>query len=359
MPKHAPKRKASAGVKKATNRAMGRAELQDGPSTSRQRLSVSEDEASSPQEAAGMHAVLAELRRMSDKIDSIQEEQVSLRRDHDNMRLEVEQSGQEGQIQGLPLEPAVSGGSVVHPQAVRLVGELTGEGHSVTRFHPVVCHLDDKIRSRIWAKEAIDFKLLLDKSKQVQGPLKLQLELGENPTLVCNPESDSKKISRNDWLLAWNVFTAVYTSRHQNDIMGVHRHFERVFRLMQENQDWQGYDLAYRRSVQTGMLSWGEPDVDLYAQCRLHFVRHEQQGRQTPASRKGNPLPFPFRVPRGYCVKFNKYRCDASDCSYRHACFSCEGRHPRTLCPKDKQNYSGNSTPKQPSRLLPIDGNKN
>ena len=91
---------------------MGQVKLKDGPSFSRQRISVSKDDALSPQEAAGMHAVLTELRRMSDKIDSIQEEQVTLRRDHDNMRLEVKQSGQEqvGQNQGLLLEPAVSRG---------------------------------------------------------------------------------------------------------------------------------------------------------------------------------------------------------------------------------------------------------
>ena len=42
--------------------------------------------------------------------------------------------------------------------------------------------------------------------------------------------------------------------RHPEDSFGMARHFERVLDLMEEGQDWGGYDETYRQNIQQELV---------------------------------------------------------------------------------------------------------
>jgi hypothetical protein len=175
---------------------------------------------------------------------------------------------------------------------------------------PVDLHLDDNTRARIWAGEAVDFRLLLPQQpKDKDG------------------KEEKRPILEWEWVRAFNVFCAVYLDKKD-----VHRalaaHMGNVMELMQKKGDWRGYDTRFRLAIQGGFMGWGDFNPGLFTEARLEVPRNGDKGVKGGAPYgKGTPIP------RSFCYPFhNQGVCARRECRFKHFCFKCGDKHSILAC---------------------------
>ena len=220
--------------------------------------------------------------------------------------------------------------------AQALASEITGER--------VDLFISDKMKQKIWAHEAINLALLLKEEK-----VSYRFEMSESDNgpsiLVSEKEATASNIGKNQWISAWNIFSAIYLERYPGLVGGLATHFKYVMELMEVGADWKGYDLAFRKMIEGGMVSWGSMAVGIFA--KHHLRRPTQQNNQTPnrqenanAKKKGN------YVPPGWCRDFHsKGKCSRNSCPYNHTCHKCKtGNHPALKCTINKKDSEAKDT---------------
>ena len=310
------------------------------------------------QAEAPLTAVLAELKQLAAKQEQLQQEVAAANaaRQQDSLQLRAEMlqlqaSGQQQpmvlDLEHAPVRPAASTqpeGSTAALNNPELQPELasyiTGEREP---FVPVDLHIDDKLKNRIWANEAIDMALLVKGGESVSVGLQITKSTQGSLVQIAEVPQKASFLSESQWLAAWNIFGAIYLQRHPGEAPKLAVHFQQVQKLMQLKADWRGYDTAIRRMIQQGRQRWGQHNPSIFTDARLKFITTQgfQAGGQNQRSR--------FPVPQGFCFAFGQnQKCLRRSCIFKHSCAHCGAPHATLTCGKGLEKKAG--VPNQPFR---------
>jgi hypothetical protein len=125
--------------------------------------------------------------------------------------------------------------------------------------------VSDRIKSKIWSKQFIDFATLLSKDKKSRSKLSLQVEQSDDPgkltirQLDTNGESELTVSTMHDWITAWNRFSAIYCLKFRNEQAKLAKHLEAVRNIADARGNWQTYDIVidFRTLVAHVEVEWG------------------------------------------------------------------------------------------------------
>ena len=193
---------------------------------------------------------------------------------------------------------------------------------------PVDARVPLKLKSKIWNQEYIDFGHLLV-NPNLEGKFQLTLQNSDetsSPSLSFESVTKPKKIYNIDtWLTAFHVFVGVYTSRYPTEAPSLMKYGEIVQDLAVRGHNWRFYDESFRllRQTQSSTLPWGAVHFELWLRSQQGSSRRNSGSLGHSSAKPGHLL----NVPTGYCYKFHK-GVDCPGCSYKHACFKCDGAHP-------------------------------
>ena len=214
----------------------------------------------------------------------------------------------------------------VHPEARRMAEEMMGR-RAVGNGEPVDLFIDNKIRQRILAHEAIDLALLLPKANKAGG--KWLFSNNEDGYSVSHiPDNRKSSLEKNQWRDAWLIYSTIYTKQYPELVDGLNAHAKVVYELMDNNNDWAGYDFAFRKMVERNANVWGDTNSALYSKAaarRQPFVKNMQSKHKKQHNAQ--------KVPHGHCYDFHyKLSCGRQQCKYKHTCPKCGGEHPSAQC---------------------------
>ncbi|XP_070185637.1 uncharacterized protein [Littorina saxatilis] len=342
-----PKRAASRRVAEVTRAVTGRPT----PSATVQRVTEATRAAavqastSNPGEAeTGLAAVLAEMRQMAEQA---QKDIAALTQD--NQRLREAAARCPDTVSPAPgSATAFTSDHYAMPDgpAANLARSITGEK---SHFVPVDLFVEDKLKARIWAQEAIDLATLVKGEDHGSYDITISKSADGPSFSIRDAPNKANVLSEASWTAAWNIYAAIYTQRFPTAMQGLAVHFQQVQQLMLEKGDWRGYDRAFRRMVQQGLQQWGVASPALYTSARLKFVHGAMAA---PHHRGDSPAAVWQRggrngAPKGFCYDFhlnNSCKYTAAQCRYKHLCYKCKtGDHPASQC-----TASGDSQSKMP-----------
>ena len=149
-----------------------------------------------------------------------------------------------GALKAAMAQPQEAQGGASRAATGDLVELLTGQATrtAVDRAKPVDLHMDSKLKARVWASEAIDFRSLTKGHKGPKYvPKVVSGETGPQWTFEVASQSD-RPLSAEVWAEAWNIFLAIYVQRHPQAIGGLTLHYQKVQELMTLGGDWASYD---------------------------------------------------------------------------------------------------------------------
>ena len=235
---------------------------------------------------------------------------------------------------------------------------LAGEQNPVPGriFHssslPIDCRVSDKVRSKIWANEFIDFGVLLSnpifenkfkiavQTVDSSGALSLCLESASKPCKIFTIDQ---------WGSCFLVFVGVYTSRFPSEASSLMKYGEIIRGLATRGHDWRFSDENFRflRQSHSSLMPSGTIYGDLWLRAQSSFANNRKPVMNFPGKQN-------LRVPAGYCFKFHKGGlCDG--CAYSHNCFKCDGNHRVNSCTFRRPSPPSAFTPRLPGHHpLPI-----
>ena len=194
---------------------------------------------------------------------------------------------------------------------------------------PLYAKVSDKLKSKIWANEFIDFGSLLN--TQVASPhYRLAITNPSSdgvPTLQLEPEAKGPKISTIDtWFSAFHVFVAIYTCKHPSEAPSLMKYGDTIKDLASRGYNWQYYDENFRFLRQSQTLPWGDIHWELW--LRSSYLPKKPSSSGAGSSKSGNFMS----IPKGYCFRFHK-GLTCAGCSFKHTCFKCnKGTHRAVNC---------------------------
>lgn len=186
-------------------------------------------------------------------------------------------------------------------------------------------NIPDKIKQQIWAGKYIDFHSLFEND---ETKYRLQLVQGaDNPELSITEERNKKTLTLNQWLSAWNKFTAIICTKNPELGSVIPHHMEIILEMSREGGNWQFYDIEFRKLLERGEAQWGCTHLELYLRAKLQG--NVKSGNDN--NKSGNT-----RWPVGVCFSFHKgLGCKFGDkCKFQHRCFNCGFNHSFSTCKK-------------------------
>ncbi|CAG2214795.1 unnamed protein product [Mytilus edulis] len=186
-------------------------------------------------------------------------------------------------------------------------------------------NIPDKIKQQIWAGQYINFHALLEND---ETKYRLQLVHGaDNPELSITEEQNKKTLTLNQWLSAWNKFTAIICTKNPKLGSVIPHHMEIILEMSREGGNWQMYDIEFRKLIERGEAQWGCTHLELYMRAKLQG--NLKTGNDN--NKSGNT-----RWPVGVCFSFHKgLGCKFNDkCKFQHRCFNCGFNHSFSACKK-------------------------
>ena len=217
---------------------------------------------------------------------------------------------------------------------------------------PIDARVSDKLRSKIWNNEFIEFGALLT-NPIVENRYQVTIsssEKGSFPSLCLEPVNKSKKIlSIETWLSCFHVFVGIYTSRFPHEAPALMKYGEVVQDLAFRGFNWHFYDENFRflRQTQPASFPWNNIHWELWMRAQ-HSPFNKPQSLATSVQPKmHNHIP-----PKGYCFRFNRGVECAAGCNFKHQCFKCDGLHQASRCNFRAHRRPSTKQP-QPSKPLP------
>lgn len=186
-------------------------------------------------------------------------------------------------------------------------------------------NISDKLKAEIRAGKYVDFRQLVNDDDQ-KFKLKFNRN-GEDNELSLIEEKNKKSLSLQQWLMAWNKFTAIFCTKNPELGSDFPHHLDIVLEMSREGGNWQFYDSEFRKLVEKGEAQWGNTHLELFLKAKL-------QGKQTQYnfSSKTNNARWPW----GVCFPFHRgLGCKFGDnCRFQHRCFNCGFHHAFSNCKK-------------------------
>ena len=216
---------------------------------------------------------------------------------------------------------------------------------------PIDARVSDKLRSKIWNNEFIEFGVLLTNpmaESQYQVTISSS-EKGPFPSLCLEPVNKSRKIlSIETWLHCFHIFVGIYTSRFPHEAPALMKYGEVVQDLAFRGFNWQFYDENFHclRQTQPASFPWSSIHWELWMRAQHSPFKKSQLQPISVQPKMHNHVP-----PKGYCFKFNRGVQCAAGCNFKHQCFKCDGLHQASHC-----NFSAQGRPfaKQPQPSKPL-----
>ena len=172
---------------------------------------------------------------------------------------------------------------------------------------PVDARVSDKICSKIWNQEYVDFgSLLANLIFEQKYQITVQnTEGGPSPSLCIEPVSKLKRVvSIEAWLSSFHVFVGVYTKRFPHEAPALMKYGEIVQHLAGRGHNWKFYDENFRflRQTHGPSLPWDKIHGELWLKSQF-VLRSNPQANSTV-----NSKPKVDFVPKGFCFRFHKGR---------------------------------------------------
>ena len=198
--------------------------------------------------------------------------------------------------------------------------------------------LDEKMKRHILPNKYIPFSSLLKSTPKEEFTLRMS-----NGNLSLAKSSDNeKRLSRDEWNLAFFTFAAVYTLAKPLSSPALFKYAHTINSMAARGMDWLSYDENFRKTYQgQSEIPWGDLHTELY----LKSFRTESRlnsGFHKKSNHNNKKRPQPFR-PAGQCwfALANNGHCRKEDCQFAHKCAICDKNHPSNKCrskPKVKPN---------------------
>ena len=164
---------------------------------------------------------------------------------------------------------------------------------------PLASHISDKIQSKIWANEYVDFGTLLQRSYAKDSKYNFVVQASpsaDRPVISLEPAQQPKRITTIDqWLTAFQTFVAIYTVRFPNDAPALMKYSETVLDLAAKNAHWRYYDENFRFLRQKALFPWDQIHWELWLQ--VHHMNKAAPSVSSDLSHKNSRQPFP----KGFC----------------------------------------------------------
>ena len=212
---------------------------------------------------------------------------------------------------------------------------------------PLGSRISDKLQSKIWANEYVDFGTLLERSHANESKYNFIVQASpsaDRPVISLEPAQKSKRIATIDqWITAFQTFVAIYTVRFPNDAPALMKYSETVRDLAAKNAHWRYYDENFRFLRQKTLFSWDQIHWELWLQA--HHMTKTASAFSSESRNKNSRQPFPS----GFCWKFHRgEKC--SGCNFKHECFKCGNQHPSNQCtfPSRQKSTSHKYVSRQP-----------
>ena len=228
------------------------------------------------------------------------------------------------------------------------INDLTGEPDIPTTSkgsfnsikRPVDFHVNDKIRSKIWANEYVEMASLVEHRSEPEFSV---VARGQSEFRIIQ-QAPPKKIDHiGQWNSAFMIYLAIYCKKYPNQISNLIQYSKRVRSLASKGGDWSRYDSEFRKLRESEFNDWADTDWELWFECLTSSMSvrgnlHNKPNYQSQHSfRKQSNRPQGKKHPKGSCYKFHETgRCTRPNCSFNHTCYRCEGSHPISKCSKDR-----------------------
>ena len=226
---------------------------------------------------------------------------------------------------------------------------------------PIDMSVSDRLKTKIWAHEYVDFGLLLNSKKEHAS---FHLCLSKDATqsspgqslITLEPNQKSKHINSIDmWVSAYQIFVGVYTQKYPVEAPLLMKYGEVIRDLAARGYNWRYYDenFRYLRQKEPKAYSWGSVHWELW--IRSQPPRHTFSQINSVKKIEGESKSS-FRVPKGYCWKYHKgFRC--VECNYKHSCPLCQKDHQMLKCnnfrPSNGKPLAANSATSNTSKGKP------
>ena len=196
---------------------------------------------------------------------------------------------------------------------------------------PVDARLSDKLRTKIWGQEYVDFgSLLTNQVLDNQYQITVQNAASDTaPSLCIEPVTKPKKITSIEaWISSFHVFVGVYTKKFPHEAPALMKYGEIIQDLAVRGHNWKFYDdnFCFLRQAHGALLPWDRIHGELWLKSQNVLCKTSPPQFSAPLRTK------PDSIPKGYCFRFHKGHKCPQGCAFKYLCYRCEGSHVVTKC---------------------------
>ena len=254
------------------------------------------------------------------------------------------------------------------------------EGESdFSQFLILGATLDQKTKSKIWAREYIELSSLNDRP---DPSVSVSVQNDGKPSISLKPTKTTPPSSYYQWLKLFSTYAAVYLQKYPEQAAGILTYMMYIFDLFRRHPGylWRTYDVEFRKVRAFVDAPWHKPSWDLLLRTNHSvpdtnpiFNRNQPFRRNQNQNFRKQNTSFQrsdaYRTPKGFCFSFDKQgvcRNPTNPCPFRHECTKCWKRgHSRVRCysrgqqPREQvrepvgENQPVNKQPNQPLTKKP------
>ena len=132
---------------------------------------------------------------------------------------------------------------------------------------PIYAQIPKKIRRKIWARQYVDFALLLPTYSTQPKQQRFSLQLGQNSTFNLVPHNQLRKINNiTQWTSAFLRFVAIYADKFPDETASLMKYAEIIRDLAHRRPGlaWYHYDIQFRQLKEEINLRWDMIHYDLW-----------------------------------------------------------------------------------------------
>ena len=183
-------------------------------------------------------------------------------------------------------------------------------------------NISDKVKKKILQNKFIDMSVLLPEQSSVpdsDNSYTMSVTGSRKPSFKFVKPATVAITDIHQWLEAWEVFMAIYTSQKSNrkHIQALLTYARDLRNMSRQNYDWSAYDRQFRMDCQVSLCSWSLVRHDLHL-----MFRNPQNSSQNPFPATKYPSTLPqtntlttpdgFILKKGHCIKFHSrgQRCE-------------------------------------------------
>ena len=215
-------------------------------------------------------------------------------------------------------------------------------------FFHVTCHIESSLCEKIEKGEYVDLECLLPKSGLRNGNEgRMEIVSKDGMTFFTPVQDKGGKITGiRKWEQAFRVYAAIYSKANPQRASEIWQYVH-VVNLAAASYSWENvsfYDFTFRQLMSIKLnRSWVKTYVQGWNLAMTEQITKTQSTvNATNQGRFGNKTGGHKNWKDFCCWKFNKNRCNHTDCEWDHRCTYCGGwNHSFADCRKRKKEGRG------------------